>query len=122
MRPTTAVPPPMLGAEYWTAAMERDGHCCHCTGACGRTHAKTAGRCDQTSRTQRLVAAPEQPTFDPIRDVGEQPRAWCETCLAGVKAAARKAERAIEPIGEPLFDLGPGDVVAKPLRRAAGAR
>lgn len=119
MRPVIAQPPPMLGADFWTAAMVRDRHCCHCTGACGRTHAKTAGRCDQTSRTQRLVAAPAQPTFDPIRDAAGEPRAWCQGCLDRVKTAANRTARAVEAPGEPLFEIDPAAVVARPKRGEA---
>lgn len=126
--------PPLLGAGLWTAAMQRDDWTCHCTGACGRAHAKSGGRCDVTARTSRvprraegaLLAAPASPTGDPIRDAGAEQRAWCGDCYGGAMTAYRRQAAAIQAaaiqaasVG--LFELEAGAVVTTGRRTKRGA-
>lgn len=102
--------PPLLGAAMWTEAMEADGYTCWCHGACGRPHAKTGGACDNCHEVgSPLIAAPEMPTGDPIRDqAAPYLRAWCAPCYDKALKNARNAAAGAAAPAEALFELPGG--------------
>ncbi|TCN39825.1 hypothetical protein EV644_10389 [Kribbella orskensis] len=106
--------PPMVGAEMWQTAMAAAGWVCECTGQCGKTHAKTAGRCGVahgSAHTLAVVAA--DPTVSLRAAVtGAELVALCAGCQSAIKrAATNAAEQAAAARADQLdlFDLIGGE-------------
>ncbi|MEU5660943.1 hypothetical protein ABZ802_35800 [Streptomyces sp. NPDC047737] len=103
---------PLGTPRTWAVVMSAAGHRCHCTGACGSKHSKTAMQCDKTTEHTQMLAAPADLTLTTAAaatvPVGEL-LAWCTDCHR--KAATRQRADARErhrlegdaPAG--LFDL-----------------
>ncbi len=89
----------------WRTVARAFGWRCSCTGVCGRTHARTEGRCPAESPRERLYAAPsdlavpEQAAHRvPVGDLA----LWCGPCL---DSARRRTSMPAPAAGEALFDL-----------------
>lgn len=103
---------PLGTPRAWAVVMSAAGHRCHCTGACGSKHSKSALRCDETTEHAPLLAAPADLTLPTAAaaavPVGEL-LAWCVDChrKAGARQRADARERARQQAAEPaaLFDL-----------------
>ena len=75
--------PPMVGADLWTAVVERAGGTCCCTGACGRDHWATGLHCtEQDKPRRRLLVAPAVPMSaqQAMRVPAAELTAWCPGC------------------------------------------
>lgn len=106
--------PPMVGAETWQRAMTEAGWQCECTGGCGKTHAKTAGRCGiEHGSAHPLAVVAADPTASLLAAVtGTDLVALCTVCQTAIKRAATKAaeQAAAARIDQlDLFDLAGGD-------------
>ncbi|MGW4954567.1 DUF4031 domain-containing protein [Streptomyces parvulus] len=110
-------PSPVFGhAGGWSVVMQRAGECCQCTGQCGATHRKSAGRCDARHGAYggkghppiRLEVAPEDPTipeYAAARMTPDQLMAWCAGCRSGaVKKAKPPQGKKVPAQVESLFD------------------
>ncbi|GAB3813450.1 hypothetical protein [Kribbella italica] len=106
--------PPLVGAATWQAVMAAAGWVCECTGQCGKTHAKTAGRCGIAHGSAHCLAVvPADPTVS-LREAvtGADLVALCAGCQTAVKRAATKAaEQATADSTDhlDLFDLTGGE-------------
>ncbi|MGW1848605.1 hypothetical protein [Streptomyces sp. NPDC001966] len=92
---------PLGTPRAWTTVVARDGHRCHCTGACGSKHTTDNGRCRRTSDHDRLYVAPEDLTLSDVEMAAlpaEQYRAWCLGCYkaADSRQHAEKRQAAID--------------------------
>lgn len=107
---------PITMTAQWATVMQRARYRCQCEGTCGRTH--PTGRCPAEHDRRpaknrppvRLVAAPADPSADPLtatRLPANQLRAWCPTCHDSTARAARKATRTTDPQTDALFDVAP---------------
>jgi hypothetical protein len=102
--------------------MNTAGFCCQCTGQCGKTHNKTAGRCDRAHGALApvhggrilLLAAPADPAAltQPAHRLVTLPTsalaAWCPACHDGARTRAAKQQRTAAlppPDTEALFTL-----------------
>ncbi|MFI6125471.1 hypothetical protein ACIBCU_38180 [Streptomyces sp. NPDC051064] len=103
---------PLGTPRVWAVVMSTAGHRCHCTGACGSKHSKSAMQCDQTTEHGHLLAAPADLTLTAAAaaavPAGEL-LAWCTDCHHKATARQRRdaRERARLETAEPpgLFDL-----------------
>ncbi|MEU3494442.1 hypothetical protein ABZ747_13245 [Kitasatospora cineracea] len=111
--------PPLAGAELWQAVMRAAAGRCQCRGACGKSHAKSGGRCDLVhggyvrhsgGGTVHLIAAPADPAalLLPPHKVAALPRsalvAWCGPCFDHARTTARRAcEQAATDEPDALF-------------------
>lgn len=89
-----------LGAPpaYRRVVLDRAQGQCECTGQCGVTHVRTAGRCPRrhggwaNKREVRLILAPRKP-LTPLTKAVTLPdaelMATCEECLKGAEKLAR---------------------------------
>jgi len=95
-------PPPTipLGAPPpWSrVVVTRAGSQCECTGGCGATHSRTAGRCPirhggyANRKPTRLILAPRKPLTPLARAVAlpdAELMATCEKCLKDAEKLAR---------------------------------
>jgi hypothetical protein len=96
---TIEVPPePLAATAPWRAAVAAAGGVCTCTGACGKAHQRTAGRCLRSlTGGYRLF----------LTTAGEL---LCAGCFDALTAVRRKTTRAATQSPEPLslFDLANG--------------
>jgi hypothetical protein len=110
------LPRPVGELPLWEAVMERAGHRCQCTGACGSRHSRSQGRCDHahggaaTRHSGLLLAAPVHaaelslaPHYAAALPAARL-AAWCPACH---DAARRHQPDPEENLGEdaapPLF-------------------
>jgi hypothetical protein len=106
--------PPMVGAETWQTAMVAAGWQCECTGQCGKTHAKTAGRCGVAhSSAHPLAVVAADPTVSlHVAVTGSELVALCAGCQTAINRAAIKAAEQVAAARTDqldLFDLTGGD-------------
>ncbi|MFJ3735283.1 hypothetical protein ACIPQC_32600 [[Kitasatospora] papulosa] len=87
---------PLGTPRVWAVVMSAAGHRCHCTGACGSQHSKTAMQCDATTEHAQLLAAPADLTLTtaaaaavPVADL----LAWCIGCHRKATARQRAHDR-----------------------------
>jgi hypothetical protein len=96
---TIEVPPePLAPTAAWRAAVAAEGGVCTCTGACGKQHQRTAGRClHSLTGGYRLF----------LTTAGEL---LCAGCFDALSALRRKATHAAVTAPEPasLFDATNG--------------
>lgn len=96
---TIEVPPePLSATAAWRAAVAAAGGVCTCTGACGKAHQRTAGRCLHClTGGYRLF----------LTTTGEL---VCAGCFDALMALRRKTTRAAahSPESAGLFDLANG--------------
>lgn len=96
---TIEVPPePLAATAAWRAAVAAAGGVCTCTGACGKAHQRTAGRClHSLTGGYRLF----------LTAAGEL---VCAGCFDALSSLRRQATRAAAQSPEPpsLFDLTNG--------------
>ncbi len=98
---------PIGATGLWYRVTERQQGVCHCTGQCGRKHTKTEGFCDHRLPWDRIVVAPTDASISAAEAflVPEtELTAWCEPCLDGARAIARRVEREHRQT-ESLFNL-----------------
>jgi hypothetical protein len=96
---TIEVPPePLAATAAWRAAVAAAGGVCTCTGACGKAHQRTAGRC-----LHSLTGGYRQ--F--LTPAGEL---LCAGCFDALSALRRKTTRAAAHSPEPLslFEVAHG--------------
>jgi hypothetical protein len=78
------MPSPLAATALWRTVMTAAGHRCQCTGGlCGSRHTNSALRCDRTTDSTRLLAAPTDLTLTPAAATAlpvEELRAWCPSC------------------------------------------
>jgi len=98
---------PVAPLPLWDLVIHRAGHCCECTGACGKKHASTGGRCDRANGSYaskhrgpiRLLAAPADPAQlalpadQQARLTADALAAWCPTCHDTARTRATRAAR-----------------------------
>jgi len=88
---------PLGTPRVWAVAMSAAGYRCHCTGACGSKHSKSALQCDMRIDDAPLLAAPADLLLS-ITAAAAVPAgellAWCPACHR--KAAARQRADAQE--------------------------
>lgn len=102
-------PGPVAPLPLWDLVIHRADHCCQCTGACGKTHTATGGRCDRTNGSYaskhhgpiRLLAAPADPhqltlpAHQQARLKADELAAWCPACHDAARTrTAREARQA----------------------------
>lgn len=110
---------PITGGDLWDrVVMDAADQRCQCAGACGATHAKSAGRCPSVHGAYsksghhwiKLHVAARDVSV-PVSRAAELPagalQAWCPACHRGTQAQARKAaEKAVkESPPDGLFSL-----------------
>lgn len=99
--------PPMIGAATWERAMVAAGWRCECTGECGKTHAKSEGRCPTghgSSHPLAVVAA--DPTASLVVAVTTTDVvALCAGCQTAIKRIATKAAEAAAAARTDQLDL-----------------
>lgn len=102
--------PPMVGADLWTAVVERADGTCRCTGACGRDHGPAGLHClEQDKPGRRLLVAPRTPMPPHLaaRVPADELTAWCPGCW---NRAVRRAAPQPAPADQmPLFPTGDSD-------------
>ena len=98
---------PVAPLPLWEQVIERADSYCQCTGACGRKHADTGGRCDRRNGSYaskqtgpvRLLAAPIDPTaltlpaHQQARLTVEALAAWCPNCHDAARTRAARTAR-----------------------------
>lgn len=115
------VRPPLVGAPLWSAVMKNAGHRCECRGACGKKHDPERTR--QQQRCARingehvskrgeivLIAMPRDPINegDFVTAASLPARrliAMCPECHDAVRRAIKRAEKALPPAMDDLFDV-----------------
>lgn len=101
---------PLGTPRAWAAVMSAAGHRCHCTGACGNRHSKSAMRCDRSTRDAQMLAAPADLTLSPVAAAAvpvAELLAWCSVChrkaTTRQRAADAERQRAEQPEPDSLF-------------------
>jgi hypothetical protein len=99
--------PPMIGAATWQAAMLAAGWQCECTGECGKTHAKTQGRCGVAHGSAHPLAVVAADPAATLRAAvsGTDLVALCASCQTAIKRAATKAAEAAAAARTDQLDL-----------------
>ncbi|WP_033222223.1 hypothetical protein [Kitasatospora phosalacinea] len=109
--------PPLGSPSLWQAVIDRAEARCQCSGACGKTHAKSGGRCEHTQGgwlgkhggTVRLLAAPTAPAdmlllaHESAALPAARLAAWCGPCFDHARTAARRKAPPAEL--DALFDI-----------------
>jgi hypothetical protein len=99
-----SIPRSVAELPLWETVMTKAGRTCQCTGQCGKTHAKTTGRCDRQHGAYAavrgghivLLAAPADPTqlaLAPHRAAllpATALMAWCAGCHNQARTRAAK--------------------------------
>jgi len=103
---------PLGTPRAWAVVMAAAEHRCHCTGACGSKHSKSAMRCDRSTRDAQMLAAPADLALSPVAAAAvpvAELLAWCPSChrkaAARQRAANCERQRAEQPDPDALFDL-----------------